>query len=156
MPATSNTRSRSEDADDEPGLAAGVAVRESQAEDELDDLVGDEVTEPDRHRVPRRRAVRADGLDLEAFPGGSSSSTSRATTSRASPTSLAMWSRIGGGTRDVVEVAASGIGHRLEQRLVEVVADAERRGRDTPGTELGGVMGQLVLVGDALRWRGRR
>ena len=37
---------------------------------------------------------------------------------------------------DEVEVAAAGVGHALEQGLVEVGADAERAGRDAPVAEL--------------------
>ena len=49
---------------------------------------------------------------------------------------------------DVVEVAATRVGERLEQVLVEVVADAEGRRRDAAGTELGGMVAELVRVGD--------
>ena len=41
--------------------------------------------------------------------------------------------------RDVVEVAAAGVGQVLEEALVEVVADPERRGRDAAGAQLRGV-----------------
>ncbi len=55
-----------------------------------------------------------------------------------------------GRVRDVVEVAAAGVGHRLEQDLVEVLADTERRGAHAAGAQLGGVAGELVAVGDPL------
>ncbi len=50
---------------------------------------------------------------------------------------------------DVVEVAAAGVGHRLEEPLVEVVADTERRRGHAPGAQRGGMRRQLVRVGDA-------
>ena len=57
---------------------------------------------------------------------------------------------------DVVEVAAAGVGHRLEEDLVEVLADPERRRAHAAGAQLAGVAGELVAVGDPRRWRGRR
>ena len=50
---------------------------------------------------------------------------------------------------DVVEVAAAGVGELLEEPLVEVVADPEGRGRDATGAQLGGMVRQLLEVGDA-------
>ena len=84
-----------------------------------------------------------------SFGTSTSSVTSRATTSSVSPTSDSMWSRIGRGVGDVVEVAATGLGHALEEHLVEVIADSERRRGDAARPELGGMAGQLVTVGDA-------
>ena len=55
-----------------------------------------------------------------------------------------------GGRLDVVEVAAAGRGHRLQEHLVEVVADAEGGGGHAPRAQLAGVARQLVAVGDAL------
>ena len=50
---------------------------------------------------------------------------------------------------DVVEVAAAGSGHGLEQHLVEVGAHAKGRRLHAARAELGGVLGQLVAIGDA-------
>ena len=51
-----------------------------------------------------------------------------------------------GGVGDVVEVAAAGVGHGLQERLVEVVADPERRGRHAPGAQLPGMARKLLRV----------
>ena len=59
-----------------------------------------------------------------------------------------MWSRIEAARGDEVEVAAAGGRHRLEEHLVEVLADPERRRGDAPGAQLPGVPGELVAVGD--------
>jgi hypothetical protein len=47
------------------------------------------------------------------------------------------------GAREI-EVAAAGISHGLEQRLVAVVAHADRAGGHTPSPYLGGMRGQLI------------
>jgi hypothetical protein len=49
---------------------------------------------------------------------------------------------------DVVEVAAAGVGDGLEQVLVEIVARPRRSTSTRRGPELGGVVRQLVGVGD--------
>ena len=104
----------------------------------------------DRPAASTRHGVRADGLDPDARRRAvTSSATSRATISSVSPTSrrdgVADLGRVG----DVVEVAAAGVGEVLEEPLVEVVADPERRGRHAPGPERGRVGGELAGVGDA-------
>ena len=48
-----------------------------------------------------------------------------------------------------VEVAAAVVGHRLEQRLVEVDADPERAGRHPAPPEVEGEAAELLAVGDA-------
>ena len=51
------------------------------------------------------------------------------------------------GVRDVVEVSAAGVGELLEEPLIEVVADAERRCRDASRPQFGGVRGEHGRVG---------
>ena len=54
-----------------------------------------------------------------------------------------------GRVRDVVEVAAAGIGEFGEERLIEVLPDTERGRRDATSLELGRVTGQFAGVLDA-------
>ena len=88
-------------------------------------------------RVPRLvERVRADGLDRDPLPrqdlelGVASDDLERL--ADLARDVVADLRRVG----DVVEVAATGVGHRLEQRLVEVVADAEGRRRHAAGAQL--------------------
>jgi hypothetical protein len=54
-----------------------------------------------------------------------------------------------GAVGDVVEVPAAGVGHGLEEGLVEVVADPERGRRHASLAQHGHVAGQLIGIGDA-------
>ena len=152
-PARAGRRARREhpvpvgQGDDRPGLATEVAVRERQAQDDLDGLLGHEVAER-RRRSDCRWSSGRYGLI------GSIRMSSRAVTSSVDVAGhdlerLADLGRDGvadlRGVRDVVEVAAAGVGELLEEPLVEVVADAERRGRDAACPQFGGVA-----------WRARR
>ena len=59
-----------------------------------------------------------------------------------------MWSRICADVADEVEVAAAGVGHALEQRLVEVGADAEGARGDAAVAQLAREPLELRVVDD--------
>ena len=113
------------------------------------DLLGRQVAERDRRAIAvRGRPVRADRLDPDVLSGGHlDGDVAGHDLERLADLGR---DRIGDlrGVGDVVEMATAGIGKGLQQALVEVVADAEGRGRHAAGAQLGGVTGQLVRVGD--------
>ena len=101
-------------------------------------------------RPPRRLTLCGrDGLDIDAFAGEDF----EGDVARDDLEGLPHLARDGvadlGRVRDVVEVAAAGIGELGEQVLIEVGADAERGRRDAAGLEFGGVAGELGRVLDA-------
>jgi hypothetical protein len=128
-----------------------LAVRERQPQHDIDDLVGDEIAQPDeRARAVTGQPVRADRLDRDALSrqdlelGVAGDNLDRlANLARDVVADLR-------GVGDLVEVAATRVGHRLVEHLVEVVADTEGRGRHPPGAQLAGVTGDLARIGDAL------
>ncbi len=125
-----------------------LSVRETEPEDDPELLLRDEVADEDLGPTgPLAGRVRRQGLDLDAvrrddLEGDPASDDIERLPDLARDV-VADARRVG----DEVEVTATGRRHRLEQDLVEVLPDAERRRADPAGPELAGVPGELVAVG---------
>ena len=134
--------------DDGTRLATDVAVRERQLQDDRNGLLGCEV--PDRHECPvpvDGGLVRADRFDPDVVAGRDfERHVARHELQRLTDfgrDGIADLRRVG----DVVEVSAAGIRELLEEPLIEVVADAERRCRDPSCPQFGGMRGEHGRVG---------